>query len=81
MHLRINISLPEETIRLIDRVAERGDRSRFIDRAVKQYVETTGRRKLGQLMKERAIKRADFDLRLAADWFPLEEEAWSKRQK
>ena len=28
---RINVSLPEETLRLLDRVAGKGDRSRLID--------------------------------------------------
>ena len=35
MRKRINISLPEETLELIDRVTEHGDRSRFIDEAVR----------------------------------------------
>src|SRR2546425_124383 len=35
MHRRVNITLPEETIRLIDRVAAKGDRSHFIAQAVR----------------------------------------------
>jgi CopG family transcriptional regulator / antitoxin EndoAI len=31
MHRRLNITLPEETVRLLDRVAKSGDRSRLID--------------------------------------------------
>jgi len=31
MRKRVNITLPEETLELIDRVTEHGDRSRFID--------------------------------------------------
>lgn len=42
MHRRINITLPEETVRLIDRVAAKGDRSRLIDEAVRHYVQKTG---------------------------------------
>ena len=41
MHKRINITLPEETLALIDRVTEHGDRSRFIDEAIKHYIVTT----------------------------------------
>jgi hypothetical protein len=32
-------------------------------------------------MKERAIKRADRDLKLAQEWFFIEEEAWQVSQK
>jgi hypothetical protein len=35
MRKRINISLPEETLELIDRVTEHGDRSRSIHGAVR----------------------------------------------
>jgi metal-responsive CopG/Arc/MetJ family transcriptional regulator len=35
---RINIVLPEATIRTIDRMAMPGERSRFIDQAVRHYV-------------------------------------------
>ncbi|MCI0336512.1 MAG: ribbon-helix-helix domain-containing protein [Acidobacteria bacterium] len=78
MYQRINITLPEETLGLIDRIAERGDRSRFIDRAIRYYVEAIGQAKLKKLLKEGAIARAERDLRLAEEWFALEEEAWQK---
>jgi len=78
---RINISLPEETLQLIDRVVEKGDRSRFIDTAVKKFVETRGRARLERLLKEGALKRGGRDLGLAQEWFALEEEAWPKGKK
>ena len=40
MAQRINIILPEATVRTIDRMARPGQRSRFIDRAVQHYVTT-----------------------------------------
>jgi CopG family transcriptional regulator/antitoxin EndoAI len=46
MRHRINITLPQETVQLIDRVAERGDRSRFIDEAVRDYVSRRSRQHL-----------------------------------
>jgi len=78
---RINISLPEETLQLIDRVVEKGDRSRFIDTAVKKFVETRGWARLEKVLKEGALKRAGRDLGLAQEWFALEEEAWPKRRR
>ena len=81
MYQRINITLPEETLGLIDRIAEKGDRSQFIDRAIRYYVEAVGKAKLKKLLKEGALSRAERDLRLAEEWFTLEEEAWQKEQK
>lgn len=76
VHRRLNITLPEETVRLIDRVAKKGDRSRFIAEAVERYVAETGRANLKKRLKEGALHRADRDLQLATDWFGIEEEAW-----
>ena len=69
MHRRLNITLPEETLRLIDRAAARGDRSRFIDRAVKYYIREHGRTNLRRRLKEGAVKRAERDLLVASEWF------------
>ena len=76
MHRRINITLPEETLALIDRVAKQGDRSRFIDEAVKHYVQEVGRSKLRKQLQEGALRRAKRDLALAEEWFGLDEEVW-----
>lgn len=81
MHRRLNITLPEETIRLIDRVVERGDRSRLIDEAVRHFVSALGRARLKKRLKEGALRRAERDLRLAEEWFSLEEEAWQQSRK
>ncbi|MGH9853265.1 MAG: ribbon-helix-helix domain-containing protein [Blastocatellia bacterium] len=81
MYQRINITLPEETLGLIDRLAKTGDRSRFIDRAIRYYVEAVGKANLKSLLKEGAINRAERDLRLAEEWFTLEEETWPKGRK
>jgi CopG family transcriptional regulator/antitoxin EndoAI len=76
MRKRINVSLPEETIELIDRVTEHGDRSRFIDEAVRRYIQETGKANLRKRLKEGAIRRAERDLSLAEEWFTVDEEVW-----
>ena len=53
----------------------KGNRSRFIDRAVKQFVVAGGKANLRARLKEEAIATADRDLGMAIEWFPLEEEA------
>ena len=77
VHQRINVSLPEETLRLLDRVAGKGDRSRLIDQAVRYYIDQQGRSELKKRLQEGAIRRATRDLQLTEEWFPLEEEVWN----
>jgi len=71
MRQRLNITLPQETIRLIDRATKRRDRSRFIDDAVRFFVKEHRRADLRAILKEGAIKRAKRDLGIAEAWFLL----------
>ena len=81
MHKRVNVTLPEKTIQLIDRSANHGNRSRFIDEAVKYFVRDHGRTELRRLLEEGAERRAARDLAVAEEWFPVDKEAWQKRRK
>jgi mRNA interferase MazF len=81
MSKRINMLLPEKTVAVLDRVAKPGSRSRFIDRAVLHYVETHGKQRLREQLAAGYRANADRDLEMAAEWFPLEEEAWEIAQK
>ena len=80
MHRRINVTLPEETVRLMDRVSRRGDRSKLINEAVRRYVDEIGRANLRKRLKEGYLRTGERDLRLAEDWFLLDEEAWQKEK-
>ncbi len=80
MHLRVNMTLPAETVRLIDRVARKGNRSRFVDQAVRHYVEAVGKATLRKLLREGATRRSGRDARLAEEWLVLEEPAWPKKR-
>jgi CopG family transcriptional regulator / antitoxin EndoAI len=80
MSKRINIMLPERTLAVLDRVAPRGNRSQFVSRAVLHYVETKGQESLREQLKAGYLANADENLRIAAEWFPLEEQAWQKSQ-
>ena len=81
MHRRLNISLPEETIRLLDQIAAKGDRSHVIAEAVARYVAEIGRARLRKLLKERAVKRADLDLEIAAEWASSDRDAWESHKR
>ena len=75
MSKRINVILPDKTVAVLDRVTSKGNRSRFIDRAVRHLIETEGRANLRARLKEEAISNADRDLAMATEWYPLEQEA------
>ena len=77
MSKRINIILPDKTVAVLDRVASKGRRSSFISRAVLHYVETQGRQSLRAQLEAGYRANAQRDLEIAAEWFPLEEEAWN----
>src|ERR1017187_5065511 len=81
MNKRINVILPTTTVSVLDRVAAKGNRSALIDRAIRHYVETQGRQNLRQRLKQEALANAERDLQMAAEWFPLEEEAWQGAQR
>jgi len=74
MTKRLNITLPERTVALMDRVAGKGQRSRLIDVAVHRYVEEESRANLRKQLREGAQVRAERDLHLAEDWFAINEE-------
>jgi metal-responsive CopG/Arc/MetJ family transcriptional regulator len=75
MSKRFNIILPDNTVAVLNRVTTKGNRSRFIDRAVRQFVETQGRQSLRDQLRAGYRANAEQDLAIAAQWFPLEEEA------
>ncbi len=81
MHRRINITLPEETVELIDRISERGDRSRLINQAVRLYVHKVGRAQVRRRLREGYRKGAASDRKLAEAWFFLDEEAGQREIK
>jgi metal-responsive CopG/Arc/MetJ family transcriptional regulator len=71
---RVNISLSDETLRLLDRVVPKGGRSQLIERAVRAYISAEGRTTLKQQIVEGAKVRSARDLALVSEWFTLEEE-------
>ena len=74
MNVRLNVVLPEQTVRLIDRAVPKGQRSRFIDLAVRSYVEEKSRARLRKLVQEGAQVRSERDLAMADEWFALDAE-------
>ena len=78
MSKRVNIILPDATLKVLNRVAAKGDRSRFISQAVLHYVQTHGAANLRERLKQGALANAKLDLEIAEEWFPVEQEAWQR---
>ena len=81
MSKRVNIMLSDATVKVLDRVAPRGDRSRFISQAVLHYVDTQSKANLRERLKQGALANATLDLEIAEEWFPVEQEAWQRLEK
>ena len=75
---RLNITLPESTVSLLETIANKGERSNFIDRAIKFYIKENKQKSLRESLKAGAIARSERDLNLADEWFEIEEELWQK---
>jgi len=77
-HKRLNITLPESTVALLETVADKGARSTFIDTAIRTYIKQTKQETLRESLKTGAIARSERDLSLTEEWFDVEEELWRK---
>ena len=71
MNQRLNITLPEQTVRMLDRAVPRGQRSRFIDEAVTRFFKEQGRAKLRKQVALGATARSERDREMAEEWFDL----------
>lgn len=60
----------------LDRLTTKGRRNQFVSRAVLHLVETQEKASLRDRLKAEALANAQRDLAIAAEWFPLAEEAW-----
>ena len=71
MNRRLNITLPEQTVRMLDRAVPRGQRSRLIDEAVTRFVKERGRANLRRQLALGATVRTERDREIAEEWFVL----------
>ena len=78
MRERINIVLPGSTIQTIDRLARPGQRSRFIDNAVRHYVRNCSKEALRRQLELTAVRDRDLDGEITADWFAADQHIWQQ---
>ena len=65
MNRRLNITLPEETVRMLDRAVPRGRRSKLIDEAVTRILKEQGRANLRRQLALGATARSERDREMA----------------
>ena len=69
---RVNITLPKNTLRLIDRITRKRNRSGFVDRAVHFYVAEATKNNLKKQLRAGAKAHSERDSMLAGEWFPID---------
>jgi metal-responsive CopG/Arc/MetJ family transcriptional regulator len=78
MAKRINVMLPETTIRALDRLAKPGERSRLIDKAVLHYAATRSAEGLREQLKQAALRDRDLDTETSEEWIAVDHESWQQ---
>lgn len=78
MNKRLNIVLPETTVRIIARLTKPGERSRFIDRAVQHYVATRSTEAIRTQLERAALRDRDLDRQVTEDWLAVDQEIWRR---
>ena len=78
---RITVTLPMDTIRVLEKTVKKGDRSETINRALIAYLGKLKKQSLRRRLKEEAQANAAEDLRLAHEWFHLDQEAWEQAEE
>jgi hypothetical protein len=78
MNKRLNIVPPETTVRTIARLAKPGERSRFIDRAVRRYVATQSTEALKVQMERTALRDRDLDRQVTEELSVVDQEIWQR---
>jgi hypothetical protein len=74
MAKRINVILPDATIRTIDRLARPGERSRLIAKAVRHYAATQSTEAIREQLKQTSIRDRDLDLEITDEWLTVDRE-------
>ena len=77
-HKRINISIPVETLELLDEIAPPKKRSRYIAEAITRYANEIKRLQLREQLKAGYTANAENDRQIAEEWFPVEQEVYEK---
>ena len=76
---RVDVTLPKETVRLLEKIAKKGDRSRLVDQAIRFFVKEMSGANLKKQIKEGAMVNGSRDLNLVEEWFSIDDEICSSK--
>ena len=76
MYHKMNITLSDQTAHLLEQLTDRMSKKRFIEDAVKYYIDHIGKSKIREQLKQGARERAERDLKLSQEWDDLEDKIW-----
>jgi len=75
---RINVILPESTLKSLSKVAKPGERSKFIDKAVRHYIANDSKEALRARLEFTARRDVDLDREIMEEWADADRESWQK---
>jgi hypothetical protein len=75
---RLNIILPETTVRTIDRMAKPGERSLFIDQAIQHFVTHRSTEALRDQLERAVVRDRDLDREITNEWVAADQELWKQ---
>ncbi|NES78406.1 MULTISPECIES: hypothetical protein [Okeania] len=73
MDRKLNITIPEATMQLIEETMPQENLEQLINKALNFYIKQNLSENLKEELRIGAIKRAKRDLQLAEEWYELEE--------
>ena len=76
--VKLNITIPEELARQLDKLAGRRKKSRFIAEALRQRIGEIQERELNQILEEGYKARKQESLSIAKEFEPVDLEGWDE---
>lgn len=77
MKEKVTLTLPQELMDAVRELAPARGYSQFVAEALEYYIDQKQRRELRERLIAGYQANADADAALAAEWEPLEDEAWN----
>ncbi|MCL5773750.1 MAG: hypothetical protein M1536_05150 [Firmicutes bacterium] len=77
-HKRVTFSLSEEIINLLNKSASENKKSDFVEKAISDYAGRIQKDALNKRLKEGYLANAEQDIKIAEEFYPLEQEACGK---
>lgn len=75
---KVTLTMPRDLMQEVRKLAPPRGQSKFVAKAVRYFIEKQEQQALRERLIAGYTANADFDAALAAEWEPLENEAWDK---